>query len=120
MSDQEPQGAKPLDMDKLNQSFMQNTQVIKTILNAFKDSFGDFEQQFRAAEGQGDKEVMSRLAHSLKGSAGNIRAARLADQASELEQRISTNAGEGEIHESFDQLLESLDELNHYIDDFTR
>ncbi|MDX1452587.1 MAG: Hpt domain-containing protein [Oleiphilaceae bacterium] len=119
MTNGDHEAPDPLDMHKLNESFMQNTDVIKTILNAFRDSFGDFEEQFRQAEVQGDKEYMSRLAHSIKGSAGNIRAGKLADCAANLEQQIH-QANQDQIHQSFDELLESLDELNHYIDDFTR
>ncbi len=120
MTAPENKGSDPLDMQKLNESFLHNTDVIKTILKAFQDSFDDFEEQFRTAEGQGDRECMGRLAHSIKGSAGNIRAKELASQAAELEQQITSDAGEQQIHESFDQLLQSLDDLNHYIDDFNQ
>ncbi len=108
----------PLDMDRLNESFMQNRDIVKTILSAFKDSFGDFESQFRDAEKQGDYETMSRLAHSLKGSAGNIRASQVAGQAAELQHQIDDQADYAEITGSFDDLLDSLDELNSYIDEF--
>ncbi len=109
----------PLDMQKLNENFMQNTDIIKTILSAFKDTFDDFETQFRDAEAKGDVELMTRLAHSLKGSAGNIRAAKIADKAGNLEHQIGGGARLNELDSSFDDLLESLDELNRYIDDFT-
>jgi len=118
MSHSEHDGNTPLDMDKLNESFMQNREIVKTILTAFKDSFGDFEGQFREAEKNGDVEVMSRLAHSLKGSAGNIRANQVAGQAADLQNQIDDGADYAEITDSFDDLLESLDELNSYIDEF--
>ena len=116
MSDKEQDG-KPLDMDRLNTTFMQNDAIIKQILSAFKDSFGDFEGQFRDAESAGDVECMSRLAHSLKGSAGNIAADELASQAADLQHQIDDGVAQDQISDSFDQLLEGLDELNKYIDD---
>lgn len=116
MSDQ-ADNAKPLDLDRLNTTFMQNEAIIKQILAAFKESFGDFEGQFREAENSGDVESMSRLAHSLKGSAGNIAADHIAAQAAELQHQIDQGQEKSTIDNSFDSLLDSLDQLNHYIDD---
>lgn len=108
---------KPLDLERLNTTFMQNDAIVKQILSAFKDSFGDFEGQFREAENAGDVECMSRLAHSLKGSAGNIAADEIASQAADLQHKIDDGVAQDQIDHSFDHLLESLDELNKYIDD---
>lgn len=105
----------PIDMDKLNSNFMQNQDIIKQILAAFKESFDDFEEQFRDAEGAGDVEVMSRLAHSLKGSAANITADVVASQAATLQHKVDDGA-DSEIEPCFDDLLKRLDELNGYID----
>ena len=105
----------PLNMDKLNATFKNNTVIIKKILTSFKNSFDDFEQTFRNAELSGDSELMSRLAHSLKGSAGNIRAEVLADQAAALQHKIDD--GEA-LNGSFDDLLNQLDDLNEQINEF--
>ena len=103
----------PLDLEKLNKMFKSNEVIIHKILAAFQTSFDDFETEFRNAEKTGDTEVMSRLAHSLKGSAGNIRAEALADQAANLQGKID----DGEVlGDSFDDLLGSLDDLNKQID----
>ena len=111
------ENAGPLNLEKLNSTFMNNETIIKKILVSFKDSFSEFETDFREAETTGDKEVMSRLAHSLKGSAGNIRAEALADQASELQHKIDDDE---QIADEFDDLLGSLDRLNKQIDDLVR
>jgi len=103
----------PLDLEKLNKMFKCNEVIIHKILAAFQTSFDDFEAEFRNAEKTGDTEVMSRLVHSLKGSAGNIRAEALADQAANLQDKID----DGEVlGDSFDDLLGSLDDLNKQID----
>jgi len=104
----------PLNLEKLNATFMNNETIIKKILVSFKDSFTGFEADFREAETTGDKEVMSRLAHSLKGSAGNIRAESIAEQASALQHKIDDDE---KISDEFDDLLGSLDRLNKQIDD---
>lgn len=106
-------GSLSINMQKLNDTFMNNEVIIKKILAAFKDSFGDFEEQFKDAEEAKDTEVMSRLAHSLKGSAGNIRAESLADKAADLQNKID---GGSKIVEEFDDLLKGLDTLNKEID----
>ena len=104
---------RSLNMQKLNDTFMNNEVIIKKILSAFKNSFGDFEGQFREAESTEDTEVMSRLAHSLKGSAGNIRAESLSEKAEKLQLKID---GGDQIADEFDDLLNSLDSLNKEID----
>jgi len=103
----------PLNLQKLNATFMNNEVIIKKILVSFKESFNEFESEFREAKNSGDTEVMSRMAHSLKGSAGNIRAESLSEQAAELQHKIDD--GE-QIVDEFDALLNSLDCLNKQID----
>lgn len=117
MADSNQDDKHPIDMDTLNANFMQNQDIIKQILAAFKESFVDFESQFRDYESAGDTESMSRLAHSLKGSAGNITALALADQAADLQHQIDDGAEKTTIDSSIDSLLTSLDDLNTYIDD---
>lgn len=106
--------AGPLNIQKLNDTFMNNEVIIKKILVSFKESFTQFESEFREAKSSGDIEVMSRMAHSLKGSAGNIRAESIAEQAAQLQHKIDD--GE-QIVDEFDALLDSLDCLNKQIDD---
>jgi len=103
----------PINMQKLNEAFMNNMDIIKQILASFQESFNYFEEQFREAEKKGDTEIMSRLAHGLKGSAGNIRAELLSEQAANLQTKIDT----GSVFESeFSDLMSSLNALNKQID----
>ena len=80
--------SQALDMNKLNDAFMNNLDIIKQILSSFKDSFESFESDFRSADKAGDTDLMSRLAHGLKGSAGNIRAELLSSKAADLQHKI--------------------------------
>jgi signal transduction histidine kinase/DNA-binding response OmpR family regulator len=68
--------------------------LYRKLLKMFYDANKDFEAQFRAAQQDSDPDAATRLAHSLKGSAGNIGALTLQKAARELEVacRDSTDA----------------------------
>jgi len=101
-----------LNIEKQNKKFTNNTAAIHKILASFKTSFDDFETEFRKAEQKGDTETMSRLASSLKNSAGDIQAEFSVDQTEKLQQKTSDGEGLGD---SFDDLLSRLDDLNEQI-----
>lgn len=81
---------KYLDMPKLSETFMNNMDIIKQVLSSFKGSFEAFEAEYLSATKAGDTEQMSRLAHGLKGSAGNIRSEVLSLKAAELQKKIES------------------------------
>jgi len=101
-----------LKLEKKNKTFTKNTAAIHEILSSFKTSFDDFETEFHNAEKKGDTETMSRLASSLKNSAGDIQAEFSVDQTEKLQQKTSDGEGLGD---SFDDLLSRLDDLNEQI-----
>jgi len=105
---------QPLDMDKLNAAFMDNLDIIKQILSSFKECFENFESEFRAAENIGDTELMSRLAHGLKGSAGNIRAESLSAKAADLQHKIDAGSN---FDVEVSEVLSGLHALYLQIDD---
>jgi len=51
---------------------MNNEQLYRRLLVKFRDSQNDFETQFRSAQESGDMTTRERVAHSLKGVAGNL------------------------------------------------
>ncbi len=62
-----------------------NQQLFSKLLRRFRDSMQDFEQQFRSAQADDDPEAATRLAHSLKGVAGNVGAKDVQKMAQLLE-----------------------------------
>ena len=83
-----------LNLSLLTETFMNNMDIVKQILLSFKDSFNSFEEEFLVAQKRGDTEAMSRLAHGLKGGAGNIRAEILSSQAANLQSKIDQALGD--------------------------
>jgi HPt (histidine-containing phosphotransfer) domain-containing protein len=88
-----------LNMAKLTETFMDNMDIIKQVLSSFKGSFENFEQEFIEAQQSIDNEQMTRLAHGLKGSAGNIRAEGLSQKASELQRKLEGGESPGILAE---------------------
>ncbi|WP_313116780.1 response regulator [Ectopseudomonas guguanensis] len=64
------------------------------LLHSFQSSQGDFSGQFQAARADADPTAAARLAHSLRGSAGNLGARDLAQAAAALEQSCLDGADE--------------------------
>jgi two-component system sensor histidine kinase/response regulator len=64
------------------------------LLHKFQASQGDFAGQFQAARADADPGAAARLAHSLRGSAGNLGARDLAQAAAALEQACLDGADE--------------------------
>ena len=104
----------PLDVAKLNEAFMNNQDIIKQILSSFKESFVNFEEEFVEAQYNEDVELMSRLAHGLKGSSGNIRAESLSAQAADLQHKIDNGEKVGVLA---DEVIAGLKSLISQIDD---
>ncbi len=91
---------------------MNNMDIVKQILLSFQDSFKAFEEEFLDAQYQGDTEKMSRLAHGLKGSAGNIRSETLSAQAADLQTRVDKGEALGNL---VDEVIMGLAGLNQQI-----
>ncbi len=74
-----------------------NEKLYRNILSRFRDSQADIPAQISVVLGDGDTEHAQRLAHTLKGVAGNIGAQRVAESAQVLEQAL--RAGRTELGE---------------------
>ena len=117
MSEQAGQG-QHLDMDVLNETFMNNLDIIKQVLSSFKGSFESFEEEFLDAQQSADTELMSRLAHGLKGSAGNIRAKALSAKAADLQYKIEAGNSPGALaDEVIGELAGLLREIDTIVED---
>lgn len=73
-----------------------NILLYRKLLYKFRESFEDFEQQFRAACDEEDKGAAARAAHSLKGVASNIGAQGLMEAAFLLEKACETDKADTE------------------------
>jgi signal transduction histidine kinase/DNA-binding response OmpR family regulator/HPt (histidine-containing phosphotransfer) domain-containing protein len=71
---------------------MNNAKLYTRLLLKFRDSQASFEDAFRLAQTGGDAEVPTRLAHTLKGNAGNIGASGVQHAAGDLEQACREGA----------------------------
>jgi HPt (histidine-containing phosphotransfer) domain-containing protein len=78
----------PLNLQVLKETFMNDMNIINTLLVSFQSGFESFEADFQSAQTLNDAALMSRLAHGLKGSAGNIRAELLSAKAAQLQTKI--------------------------------
>lgn len=81
-----------------------NRKLYKKLLIDFSRSYSSYAEDIRKAIEQSNIDVTLRLAHTLKGVAGNISAYDIQNIAVELETAISQNA-----EEKYDSLLSELD-----------
>ncbi|WP_201315175.1 response regulator [Dyella sp. EPa41] len=82
--------------------------LYRRMLLMFRSSYAHFDQLFHEAEHDADPGAACRLAHSLRGSAGNVAAREVAVAAGELEQACRDNATPEQIEHLLSQLLQAL------------
>ena len=75
-----------------------NTVLYRKLLIKFRDNYADFASDFQDAQKSDDAEAATRLAHTLKGVAGNIGATQVQETAGALEQAcISGRSGTDQL-----------------------
>ncbi len=82
--------------------------LYRNLLQRFASGTQGFADDFDAAAALGDRSTMTRLAHSLKGSAGSIGAQNLASLCEALETACDTGQPEGTIRAQLQPLLGEL------------
>ena len=87
-----------------------NTSLYSKLLMKFSGMYEDFEEQYNAAVEKSPEEAL-RLAHSLKGSAGNIGAVKIRKQASDLETALRSKASGQELEQKLKTLMAALSPL---------
>ncbi len=87
-----------------------NTALYKKILTRFLDDYPPARSQIEAALESGDQELAQRLAHTIKGVAGNIGAMELQAAAGDVEKAIKQQKHEqlGGLLETFDEALKTV------------
>ena len=95
-----------------------NDALYRKLLKKFRGTYAGFGQLFRAAQGKPDRTASSRLAHTLKSSAGNIGAKQVEAAAGELERaaRAADMAGIAvalaQTEAALDPVLAGLEQLD--------
>jgi two-component system sensor histidine kinase/response regulator len=97
----------------------ENQTLYRRLLGMFRDGQRDFVERFQAAQKNGDMKTLKRIAHTLKGVAGNVGAKKVQEVALKLERDCEEHRPETEIEvrlEKVEQALlpviASLDELD--------
>ena len=99
-----------VDIDSGLRRVLGKRELYQRLLGKFVASQGDFPAQLRAALAANQQESAERLAHSLKGLAGNLGATDLAAQAATLESAIK-DARHDELDGLLAELQQSLEAL---------
>jgi HPt (histidine-containing phosphotransfer) domain-containing protein len=93
-----------------------NKQLYLKLLSKFSRHYQDFDLQLESALGQPDKEPAVRLAHTIKGLAGNIGATALAAIAAKAESELHSDQRSddtlGSLREEVKNLLQQLDGIH--------
>ena len=100
-----------LDTERGLVTTQQNRGLYMKLLKKFLNGQRDFEAQFTAALQSSDAGAAERMAHTLKGSAGNIGATAVQSAAAALEQACKGQAGEAEIDKLLREVLQVLEPL---------
>jgi len=90
-----------------------NRKLYRKLLDQFSSTEADAAQRIAAALTENDRALAERLAHTVKGVAGNIGASAVQNAAASLEKAIAVSAPETEIEVRRVSLAESLDQLIH-------
>jgi CheY-like chemotaxis protein len=86
---------------------MGKVELYLRLLRKFRSSHQAFCAEFLAARGQGDRSTTVRLAHTLRGTAGNIGAVEVANAAAALEQAcLNDGTSDGVEQDLADRLVE--------------
>jgi polar amino acid transport system substrate-binding protein len=116
-----------IDADAGLATVQQNASLYRRLLVKFRDGQADFENQLRSALQDDDYETATRLAHTLKGVAGNIGARSLQNVVRELEaacaERLSSDKLEerlGSVGIELKTVLEGLRALDEVVTDDSR
>lgn len=90
------------------QTTQQNQKLYRKLLVKFRDSFIDFKSKFEVEMASVDKKSAERLAHTLKGVAGNIAAKDVQEKAALLEKACENNQSEDDIMRLLDDVDNAL------------
>lgn len=99
-----PNDAMIFDVQGALARLMHNKNLYKKLLQRFESEYGDYDEQIRRALLSEEEEEATRMAHTLKGLAGNLGADSLAEASRLLEKALK----EGMKPPELDPILEKL------------
>lgn len=85
-----------------------NNKLYLSLLTKFRDEYGETVKEIREAINNGDKDLAVRLAHTLKGVAGNIGAGIVQEAAAMVEKALKNEDENEEIFSKLDKDLSLL------------
>ncbi len=100
-----------IDISKGLTITLNDKNVYLKLLKKFKDNQDSFERDFRAAFESKDMQTATRIAHTLKGLAGNIGATNLQEKAAELEKLSIDNSDHNEIENALIEVVNVLEPI---------
>lgn len=103
-----PDSFDNLDVQEGLNRTMQDKNLFYKLLVKFSAGQADFIEQFKQAQRDNDTELVTRLAHTLKGLAGNISALPLYNAAQLLESQAQVNQIDEHCLDQVEQLLHKL------------
>ncbi len=86
-----------IDTKRALSNLLDNTELYHRMLTSFYDNYIDFSEKFMMELNRGDNAAVTRYAHSLKSSAGNIGATSIQLVAGELEQACKAGVNTADI-----------------------
>jgi len=86
-----------------------NTALYRKLLIKFRENYAGFSTDFQVVQESDDPEAVTRLAHTLKGVAGNIGATQVQQAAAALEQ--ASLSGQSDIEELLQHVVATLEPL---------
>ena len=102
-----PMKIEGIDLSAALSRLAHDRALLVRLIRGFVRDFGDWESRFRAALADNDPQSAVRLAHTLKGAAGNIGATQLQSTAGRLEAALA-NGNTDAADESIDALTKLL------------
>lgn len=87
---------------------MENKNLYRKLLQRFESEYNDYDEQIKRAVASGDVEEATRMAHTLKGLAGNLGADSLAEASRLLEKALREGTMPPDLNPTLDQLSVEL------------
>jgi two-component system sensor histidine kinase/response regulator len=88
-----------------------NRTLYSRLLRQFRDAYADAAEQIRQSLARGDRAAAERLAHTVKGTAGNLGAVPVQEAAGAVEKAMREGGEAGALERLRARLAEALDRL---------